>query len=1097
MAVPAIDFKKSVKLLVGADMGSSHEGMRMIRNGREHSFMDDMLAMIHAHDKRTIEQIRQEIKLDEGKLQEAMFTKRLRHCKIKNYGENTITHVAYQLAAVSKAMVHGHGMCVKYHGNHFKHYGMDDFLANDIDLVAMLKLFYKDNFGSMQYAHYNEDQNAVHQTVRALRHMDVHNLNLMVNAYVNVVQKRYDEEIAYQTLETAIRNTCGCNHDTWDRTIFEFINSNEYIRRALHEALLQMNKDVVYIEWCSEWKNMKLVVEHEWGPIFQLLDTTGNRGHVRLYRTANGNHQLVCKRLYDDHSQLVFAYLTHTDCMDLIVGKAFNEKIILDRFTYIASLGKDPHIRQLCEMSHSDEQALEADKIKMQEEFLRSEKEWYDLLPEQKELLHHEKNTTQKDWFVQLNGESLMLQSNPGILATGLHTLPTGWNYNFITDKKSTERNQYVVEDGLTNSKKEILDKDVYVREDHEGRIPQKITLVFEDELENLKKEWDKHRERRFSGSSQELIKKRKDEAQLAKTRYENLKKTFDSDVIQDYLFALYCYSRELIYLRKLHANYDSWHDFFFQNVHNTYRDLPEYERQCILEASLNDRLSDRAIFDFMHEYYDAKIEFLKKSDIAQATEQGPAGYEYRKDSCKARIEKIKSLRKMDFDNILETPWFAQYKDELADALRSGRVSRESLSEQLDWLNEIWEANNATWNERRRWKMNEIEKERWDTVLTRQKRLKVKVTEEDRQSAIEVTEEQHERQKREHPEVWAEIEKNWADRKQTTAVGRAKLEAMKREFNILVKSGLDLEKYREKRRRMELRYESNEINRQETYQEKAERKAFTERRQKERDLEQRSNANEENQQNVRFERDKDQRVIDNTKEQIRRLETENPDKFLNLEEKKLSEEEKKQIIQQSIAQKKEIIDAREKDKKTKENDLKDLEQEEREISKEQEAIETNEETRVKELIDEENKRQELNMQRRYKQDLEKMIKKQKQKKAIDDSTAKTEVAPPPPPTNLLPPKQLKHLNDTGGGGSSGQGRAMFHKKRSELYALEDEISDSDEDEELDPDQKRMRTAERQAKYTGPSGKGNAVAARNKQIRNRTNNAGHGKWNQNH
>ena len=59
---------------------------------------------------RTLPQMLEDIKLDPRKLEEAMFNKPLPGCKIDNYRQNTITHVAYQLAAASKAIVHGHGM---------------------------------------------------------------------------------------------------------------------------------------------------------------------------------------------------------------------------------------------------------------------------------------------------------------------------------------------------------------------------------------------------------------------------------------------------------------------------------------------------------------------------------------------------------------------------------------------------------------------------------------------------------------------------------------------------------------------------------------------------------------------------------------------------------------------------------------------------------------------------------------------------------------------------------------------------------------------------------------------------------------------------
>jgi hypothetical protein len=426
----------------------------------------------------------------------------------RRFADNMIAAVSCNMAHISKVLTHGHGMTLHYRGHEIQRiYGMDDFIFEDKNVVDEIQRVFGRHYQHKElpgiyHNRYDPKRNMVHQFVRTFLHIDSERLNSIVDAYVAVIKcppSDYEEyhALAYEELENHIRQNITANNSIIDILLYGEISQSPLLLGALHDALLRLGTNVVFVSWCSEWRNMQQLLHHQHSPIMLLLRRYN--GFVRAYKSCFGHNLLSCKRLLDHRAQQTFSYLSPSDCMDMLVDDTFHADKLGKCFENIEDI---QHIvpfdvLQRFKINHDDLEILDNDITQLDSEFTHRNKEW---LEEKK----HDWSFFFADEYVDVEYCSKWFeQYKKDIQKTRSSSSKVSFLYTVIGTKDSGESSQeaqpasstgdpgdpgwYLVYAKYVNSDEDMIDEqDGYIRPPGEKRIPIEFKTKFDDEITKL-----------------------------------------------------------------------------------------------------------------------------------------------------------------------------------------------------------------------------------------------------------------------------------------------------------------------------------------------------------------------------------------------------------------------------------------------------------------------------------------------------------------------------------------------------------------------------------------------------------------------------------
>ena len=109
------------------------------------------------------------------------------------------------------------------------------------------------------------------------------------------------------------------------------MRENNHVIHSLHGALLSLHERIIFLEWCSDWKNERYLIDLPYGPMHILLKTQDSyvTGWRSYFLDSMGNRRMIyAKRLYDQDSQLMWQNLTPTDCYHMLLSQWFPEVFV-------------------------------------------------------------------------------------------------------------------------------------------------------------------------------------------------------------------------------------------------------------------------------------------------------------------------------------------------------------------------------------------------------------------------------------------------------------------------------------------------------------------------------------------------------------------------------------------------------------------------------------------------------------------------------------------------------------------------------------------------------------------------------------------------
>lgn len=114
--------------------------------------------------------------------------------------------------------------------------------------------------------------------VRAFRHLHKRAMRKVIGAYFDCYEGKMTKDEAFNVLKTMLEyeyENMLPKCDTWDVKFLKMFASadknGELIRSMLHAGLLKLKRDVVLLEWCSEWKNQRFEWCYTKGPYYRLI----------------------------------------------------------------------------------------------------------------------------------------------------------------------------------------------------------------------------------------------------------------------------------------------------------------------------------------------------------------------------------------------------------------------------------------------------------------------------------------------------------------------------------------------------------------------------------------------------------------------------------------------------------------------------------------------------------------------------------------------------------------------------------------------------------------------------------------------------------
>ena len=251
---------------------------------------------------------------------------------------NKIGEVACHFSVFCKRLIHGGEKVLL--GTKFATFnGMDDYLLRKC--AKILHAYAEQHHKHIWKNRFSLMHNMAHQCIRTFRHIKHHHLMQIIQAYASHFMQMCSKDDCREKLSSVLEQVCANEnletYDTWDRPILQFMYSNTKVFDAIHGALIDLEHHVVFLAWCSDWKNMRLLIEDESGPIKQLLENT--EGYVKIwnsvYHFRGYDRHLFVKDLYSPHSQDMFALLSNSDCYKMILGSWFFPQDLRRRFMLV------------------------------------------------------------------------------------------------------------------------------------------------------------------------------------------------------------------------------------------------------------------------------------------------------------------------------------------------------------------------------------------------------------------------------------------------------------------------------------------------------------------------------------------------------------------------------------------------------------------------------------------------------------------------------------------------------------------------------------------------------------------------------------------
>ena len=260
---------------------------------------------------------------------------------LKNFYNDPLSKLCLRFSVLCKKIMHGGTVCF---GN--KTYilpGLDNCIANDNNIPILEQYAQEHGYANQKYAflrfHHSIAHDMAHRIVRACLH--IHNAHVRRAIHI-VLDHSYSTEAAkFTNMQTDMRNLLAeicrvenlATYDIWDRPMLQLLHDNAEILKAFCMGLLQLGHRVVLWQWCSEWKNKRLMLDLDEGPVRQLLTRYQHPGHkhtyVRIWQstalasTLHSISTLWCKRLNDKQAKDTISRMTDLDCYMMILQKWF------------------------------------------------------------------------------------------------------------------------------------------------------------------------------------------------------------------------------------------------------------------------------------------------------------------------------------------------------------------------------------------------------------------------------------------------------------------------------------------------------------------------------------------------------------------------------------------------------------------------------------------------------------------------------------------------------------------------------------------------------------------------------------------------------
>ena len=252
----------------------------------------------------------------------------------KNWYDDPLSMVSIRFAHLCKHLVHGGrvpqpGPMLSF----VQVKGLDDFLLADTKCRLMFKTWAKKYDKASLDAHFSEAHNMAHQLVRSFLHIHVDNMQAIREAFAMVLMPtdttdtlRQRKNEAAETIQQQLENVSRDlqSYDIWDRFFLLSLHTNKHLQQTLVNALLKLNHRVIFLQWCSDWKNKRLMLDLQEGPLAQLLYT--NKDAAWYWQTdATGLHaELFLQDLSSEHAKNTISMLTEKDCYEIIFQYYFD-----------------------------------------------------------------------------------------------------------------------------------------------------------------------------------------------------------------------------------------------------------------------------------------------------------------------------------------------------------------------------------------------------------------------------------------------------------------------------------------------------------------------------------------------------------------------------------------------------------------------------------------------------------------------------------------------------------------------------------------------------------------------------------------------------
>ena len=485
MAVPAIDFKENVKELLHATDIGSHVIEHHPRESEMKSLLRDMesvrgeLAGTKALDEWNTYIENLDIKVDTTIHEKHAIwsTQPTQYYWPTEFKDNELWNLCNRLAKLSKLIVHGHNY-------HHEPQGLNDGLLRDHSAVSAIKKFqiewnYKkwDN-GFMHMGRYSPDENIAHQIVRVFLHLPHEDIVKIIDLYVNILpsaQKSISKNDVMAQLHNIISDAAKNTFFTEQhRFVYGFMRDHTVLTTALHEGLMKLQHNVVFIEWCSEWKNMLLVAVNPCGPIHLLL-ASDEKHYVPRFISGQVDHRtglprhLYLKTLFDSHACYTMACMSEYDCCDLILCAYFSKRELNKILQYPSEHVDESHEwQQTLKLTEKDEEIRKKDLHKLSELWKQSQEAFGHKHANSKITNLPRQNTILPGSGCMIGGRAVWLQDDEG------NNMYQVWEKDEVKEREyytaTTEQNKAKEKLYEENKKLEDLEKEIKKMQDTEIR---------------------------------------------------------------------------------------------------------------------------------------------------------------------------------------------------------------------------------------------------------------------------------------------------------------------------------------------------------------------------------------------------------------------------------------------------------------------------------------------------------------------------------------------------------------------------------------------------------------------------------------------------